>query len=239
MAEQKLPNHVALIMDGNGRWAKKRLLPRVMGHSAGMKAMEEIVRRANDIGLGYLTVYAFSTENWKRSEEEVSGIFDLLVTFVEKDLEEIHQQNVKINVFGDWTAIPQSAKDALGRTLVKTRNNTGMQFNICLNYGGRADILRSVKTLAEEVKQGTLDPEDITEDMISAHLYSGELNVPDPDLIIRPGGEVRLSNYLMWQAAYAELSFVDTLWPDFGPDEFEELVRGFGKRERRFGGRNE
>ena len=239
MANQTLPRHVAIIMDGNGRWAKQRMLPRVAGHNAGMNAMKEVVRRSSDLGISYLTVYAFSTENWKRSEEEVSGIFDLLIKFVNNDLAELHEENVKVNIFGSMDRLSQKVKDALGKTILMTRNNTGLTFNICLNYGGRDEIRRSVQKLAEEVKAGTLAPEDITEDMISAHLYTGEYGVPDPDLIIRPGCEVRLSNYMTWQSAYSELYFCDTLWPDFTPDEYEGILRSFGDRERRFGGRNE
>ena len=234
-----LPRHVAIIMDGNGRWATKRKLPRVMGHNAGMKAMREIVRRSSDLGVQYLTVYAFSTENWKRTQEEIGGIFGLLIKYVNQDLEELHKENVRVNILGDWSIMPENVREALGRTIFKTRNNTGLTFNIALNYGSRDEVVRGVRELAEMVKAGALDPADIDEESISKHLYTGKFGVPDPDLIIRPGGEVRLSNYLMWQAAYAELYFCDTLWPDFTPDEYETILRSFGNRERRFGGRNE
>lgn len=237
--ENTLPRHVAIIMDGNGRWAKQRRLPRVMGHNAGMKAMREIVRRSSDLGVEYLTVYAFSTENWKRTQEEIGGIFGLLVKYVNQDLDELHEENVRVNVLGDYSMLPKDAVEALGRTLFKTRNNTGLTFNIALNYGSRDEILRGVREIAREVKEGRLTPEEITEETIGEHLFTGHLHIPDPDLILRPGGEVRLSNYLMWQAAYAELYFCDTLWPDFTPDEYEEILRSVGTRERRYGGRNE
>ena len=240
---EKMPAHVAIIMDGNGRWAKKKMLPRVAGHNAGMIAMKEIVRAASDMGIKYLTVYAFSTENWKRTMEEVSGIFGLLVQFVATELAELHEKNVRVKVLGDYSVIPQDAKASLDKTLETTKNNTGMQFNIALNYGGRAEILRAVNSIMNERLFGFMaraeDLEDITEEEISRHLYTGEENgnVPDPDLIIRTSGEERLSNFLLWQSAYSELSFTDTLWPDFTPEEFVEIIRAFGNRERRFGGR--
>lgn len=240
---ENMPAHVAIIMDGNGRWAKKRMLPRVAGHNAGMIAMKEIVRTASDMGIKYLTVYAFSTENWKRTMEEVSGIFGLLVQFVATELAELHEKNVRVKVLGDYSVIPEDAKASLDKTLETTKNNTGMQFNIALNYGGRAEILRAVNSIMNErlfdFMARAEDLEDITEEEISRHLYTGDENgnVPDPDLIIRTSGEERLSNFLLWQSAYSELAFTDTLWPDFVPEEFVEIIRAFGNRERRFGGR--
>ena len=240
---QTLPAHVAIIMDGNGRWAKKKMLPRLMGHNAGMEAMKEIVRTSSDMGIKYLTVYAFSTENWKRDFEEVSGIFGLLVKFVARDLAELHEKNVRVRVLGDYSVIPEDAKASLDKTIKTTESNTGMQFNIALNYGGRAEILRAVNNIMNErlfdlVSKGD-DVEDITEEDLSRYLYTGDENgnVPDPDLIIRTSGEERLSNFLLWQSAYSELAFTDTLWPDFSPEEFKEILNGFGNRERRFGGR--
>lgn len=238
-----VPKHVAIIMDGNGRWAKKRMLPRLMGHNAGMLAMKEIVRTASDMGIGYLTVYAFSTENWKRSFEEVSGIFSLLVKFVASELQELHERNVRVKVLGDYSVIPEDAKASLDQTLETTKDNTGMQFNIALNYGGRSELLRAVNTLLNErffdaMARGDYIDE-ITEEEIASKLYTGDENgnVPDPDLIIRTSGEERLSNFLLWQSAYSELAFTDTLWPDFAPDEFVEIIKAYGERERRFGGR--
>ena len=232
---QNLPVHVAIIMDGNGRWAKNKKLPRLAGHNAGMLAMKEIVRCASDMGIKYLTVYAFSTENWKRSLEEVSGIFGLLVKYVASELEELNEENVRVRVFGDYSVIPEAAKASLDKTLSETENNTGMQFNIALNYGSRAEILRAVNAVIAEREDYSL----ITEEELSAHLYSGDENgnVPDPDLVIRTSGEERISNFMLWQIAYSEFAFTDTLWPDFTPKEFTEIIESYSTRERRFGGR--
>ena len=234
----RLPKHVAIIMDGNGRWAKERNVSRVKGHNAGMEAMKEIVRCSSDLGIKYLTVYAFSTENWKRSMEEVSGIFKLLVKFVKLDLAELHEKNVRVKVFGDYRAIPDAALKSMEETLELTKNNTGMQFNIALNYGSRAEILRAVNSLAEEVREGKIEGE-ITEEMLNRKLYSGDENgnVPDPDLIIRTSGEERLSNFLLWQSAYSEFVFTDVLWPDFTPEVYMKLLEEYQGRDRRFGGR--
>ena len=235
--QNRIPASVAIIMDGNGRWAKKRNMPRVMGHNAGMKAMKEIVRHSAELGIKYLTVYAFSTENWKRSEEEVSGIFKLLVKYVDTELAELEEANVKVNILGDCSVMSDIVKDRLNKALEGTKNNTGMEFNIALNYGSRAEILHSVKTLAQKVENGELKAEDIDEEMISANLYTGERQIPDPDLVIRTSGEIRLSNFLMWQLAYAEMVFTDVLWPDFTPQKLEEAIETFQSRDRRFGGR--
>lgn len=238
---ENLPRHVAIIMDGNGRWAKKKKLPRVAGHNAGMLAMKEIVRCASDMGIEYLTVYAFSTENWKRSMEEVKGIFGLLVKYVASELEELNKENVRVKVFGDYSIIPEAAKKSLDKTLETTSKNTGMQFNIALNYGSRAEIVRAINTIIEERKMNQgVDECPITEEDISEHLYSGAENgnVPDPDLVIRTSGEERISNFLLWQIAYSEFAFTDTLWPEFTPEEFTEIIKNYGERDRRFGGRN-
>ena len=237
--KERMPKHVAIIMDGNGRWAKKKGVPRVAGHNAGMKAMKKIVDHSDKLGIEYLTVYAFSTENWKRSVEEVSGIFGLLVKYVNSELKELIENNVKVTVFGDYSMIPEDAKRSLEKTLEKTRNNTGLQFNIALNYGGRDEIRRAVCAIGEKVKKGELLPEDITEEVIGDHLYTGALNenVPDPELMIRTSGEIRLSNYLLWQTAYSEFVFTDVLWPDFTPEEYEKCIEEYQNRDRRFGGR--
>lgn len=260
-----LPAHVAIIMDGNGRWAKKKHLPRLAGHNAGMQAMTEIVRKASHMGLQYLTVYAFSTENWKRSQEEVSGIFGLLIKYVDKELQELCRENVRVRVLGDYQEIPAGALASLEKTLARTQENTGLQFNIALNYGSRREIVRAVNRAVQALQTGEAQeagdgasgdgtvgagaadagkggaPLVLTEALISRYLYTGEENgnVPDPDLVIRTSGEERLSNFLLWQSAYSELAFTDTLWPDFTPAEFETMVMEFGGRERRFGGRNE
>ncbi|WP_303858130.1 isoprenyl transferase [Aminicella lysinilytica] len=235
----KMPTHVAIIMDGNGRWATKHKVPRLAGHSAGMESMKEIVRCASDLGIKYLTVYAFSTENWKRSEDEVSGIFKLLVKFVKLDLSELDEKNVKVKVLGNYKVIPDAAEKSLEQTLKTTADNTGMQFNIALNYGGRDEITRAVNHIMEDMKTGKVEGE-ITDDMISRYLYTGDEtgNVPDPDLIIRTSGEKRLSNFMLWQGAYSEFVFSDALWPDFTPEIFKKMIEEYQHRDRRFGGRN-
>ena len=206
--QERMPRHVAIIMDGNGRWAKNRGLPRLAGHNAGMKAMKKIVDHSDKLGIRNLTVYAFSTENWRQ-------------------------------VLGDYSTLPKDAVKSLEKTLEETKNNTGLQFNIALNYGGRDEIRRSVQTLAEKVAQGALQPEEITEDMIGAELFTGSSHAdsPDPELIIRTSGEERLSNFLLWQSAYSELVFADALWPDFTPEEYEKAIEEYQSRDRRFGGR--
>ncbi len=231
-----MPVHVAVIMDGNGRWAEMKKVPKLQGHSQGMWAMEEIVRKADDMGIKYLTVYAFSTENWKRSREEVGGIFKLLVKFVASELRELVEKNVRVNILGDWhDRLPEDAKEAVNKVIRDTENNTGMVFNIALNYGSRAEIVRAVNYIMSNYDPST----QISEEDISRALYTGDEsgNIPDPDLIIRTSGEERLSNFLLWQAAYSEFAFTDTLWPDFTPEEFEAMVEEYRTRERRYGGR--
>ena len=256
MSKEKrpIPAHVGIIMDGNGRWAKAHGVPRVMGHNAGMQAMKKIVTASSKLGVKYLTVYAFSTENWKRSTEEVSGIFNLIVKYVNSELEELDENNVHINIFGEYDMLPKASVDAINKMVGRLADNDGLVFNIALNYGGRDEILRSVKQLYREVfeksaadaasnKAGddsvTAILDNLTEDDISRYLYSGSehFDIPDPDLIIRTSGEERMSNFLTWQAAYAELMFTDTLWPDFSPEEYEEMLNAYANRERRFGGR--
>lgn len=236
--QNHLPKHVAIIMDGNGRWAKKHGSVRLFGHNAGMEAMKEIVRCSSDLGIEYLTVYAFSTENWKRSEEEISGIFRLLVKFVDLDLSELNEQNVRVRVLGDYQVIPEAAKQSLDLTLKTTKNNTGMQFNIALNYGGRKEITDAVRDIFRDIQNGKIKGE-ITEDLIGRYLYTGDRNgnIPDPDFIIRTSGEKRLSNFLLWQSAYSELAFTDVLWPDFTPEIYKSLLEEYQGRDRRFGGR--
>jgi len=237
--KELLPVHVAVIMDGNGRWAQKNKVNRVQGHNAGMLAMKEIIKRADVLGVRYLTVYAFSTENWKRSAEEVGGIFGLLVKYVASELEELHKNNVKVKILGDYSQIPKAAVASIEKALETTKDNTGLQFNIALNYGARQEILRATKKIVQLVANGELKEEEITEETIAKYLYTGEENgnVPDPDLIIRTSGEERISNFLLWQAAYSEFAFTDSLWPEFTPDEFENIIEEYTKRNRRFGGR--
>ena len=237
--KEKIPDHVAIIMDGNGRWAKKRNLPRMAGHRQGMISMKEIIKHSSTIGIKYLTVYAFSTENWKRSKEEVKGIFNLLVSFVDKELRELHKNNVKVNILGDYEKLPKDAKERIEETLFVTENNTGLVFNIALNYGGRRDIVSAFKACLIDVKDGVLKEEDIDEACVKARLSTGRLNIPDPDLVIRTSGEMRLSNFLLWESAYAELVFSESLWPDFTKDDFDKCIMEYEKRQRRFGGRQE
>ena len=232
-----IPRHVAIIMDGNGRWAKKRLLPAAAGHNAGMKSMIEIVRHADDIGVEYLTVYAFSTENWKRSKEEVGGIFKLLVKYVDSQLRELMKNNVKVNILGDPAAFPGEAIERLDKMASETKENTGLVFNIAVNYGGREEIRRACESIGKDVRDGSLAPEDISEEEISRRLWTGMYDVPDPELLIRTSGEERLSNFLLWQCAYSEFVFADALWPDFTPEEMDKAIETYQKRNRRFGGR--
>jgi undecaprenyl diphosphate synthase len=205
------------------------------GHNAGMQTIKEIVKASSSLGIKHLTVYAFSTENWKRSTEEVSGIFKLIVIYIEKELKELHENNVKVRVLGDYEKLPKEAVKSLERSLETTSRNTGLQFNIALNYGGRDEILRSVKKLAQEVEAGSLKAYELTEEMIAENLYTA--GIPDPDMIIRTSGEMRLSNYLLWQSAYSEFVFTDVLWPDFTREEYEKMIEIFQNRKRRFGGR--
>ena len=238
--KDRIPRHVAVIMDGNGRWATKRNLPKMSGHNAGMQAMKEIVKRASTLGIEHLTVYAFSTENWKRSVEEINGIFSLIVVYVAKELKELDENNVKVQVLGDYSMLPEKSVESLEKALKTTENNTGLQFNIALNYGGRDDIRRAVTDIARLAAAGRISPDDIDEQLISDYLWTGvhHANVPDPELIIRTSGELRLSNYLLWQCAYSEFVITNTLWPDFTPEEFEKCIEVFQGRDRRFGGRN-
>lgn len=238
--KERIPGHVAIVMDGNGRWAARKGLPRMAGHNAGMKAMKEIVKKSDTLGIKYLTVYAFSTENWKRSAEEVGGIFKLIVVYVDKELAELHRNNVKVKVLGDYSSLPKDSVDSLTKALETTKDNTGLQFNIALNYGGRDEIRRAVSDIAALAADGKISPEQIDEQLISDYLWTGKhhADVPDPELIIRTSGELRLSNYLLWQSAYSEFVFTDVLWPDFTPEEFEKCIENYQQRERRFGGRN-
>ena len=235
-----VPRHVAVIMDGNGRWAKKNGVSRLAGHNQGMLAMKEIIKRADVLGIKYLTVYAFSTENWKRSQEEVGGIFNLLVKFVGSELAELDENNVKVHILGEYREkVPAAAVASIEKAIETTSDNDGLQFNIALNYGSRAEITRAASRLCRKVEEGILKADDITDEMLSREMYTGDENgnIPDPDLIIRTSGEERLSNFLLWQAAYSEFAFTDTLWPYFTPEEFESIIEEFSTRGRRFGGR--
>ena len=227
--ERPLPTHIAIIMDGNGRWAKKRSLPRTAGHVAGAKTFKTIARYCNKIGLKYLTVYAFSTENWKRPEDEVKSIMNLLRDYL-KDAENFKDENIKVNFIGDRTPLAEDIKALMKKNEDGSKDATGLTLNIAINYGGRDEITNAVKKI---VNSG-VNAEDITEDLISQNLYT--YGIPDPDLIIRPSGEYRLSNYLIWQSAYAEYWFSDILWPDFTPQHLEKAINDYNHRNRRFGG---
>lgn len=235
MEELRVPNHVAIILDGNGRWAKKRGLPRKLGHKAGCENLEQIVEDAARLGIGYLTVYGFSTENWKRSADEVSALMQLFRYYMKKLLKVAMANNVRVKMIGEESRFDSDIIDGIDTLVRETRNNTGMTFVIAVNYGGRDEIVRGVRKLARQAADGTLDPESITEDMVSASLDTAE--IPDPDLMIRTSGEQRLSNYLIWQMAYTELYFTDVYWPDFHKEDLVRAIEAYNQRERRFGGR--
>ncbi len=231
----KIPNHIAIVMDGNGRWAKKRGLPTSAGHSAGAATFKTIARYCNKIGVKYLTVYAFSTENWKRSEEEVSGIMNILRNYL-IDSANFKEENIRLHFVGDLGPIADDIIDLINKAEDDSKDATGLWVNIALNYGGRDEIVHAVKDICRSCAEGKLSADDITEQLVSDCLYTA--GMPDPDLLIRPGGEYRLSNFLIWQTAYAEYWFTDVLWPDFNSKTIDEAILSFSARDRRFGGRN-
>ncbi len=228
-----VPNHVAIILDGNGRWAKKRLMPRNYGHKAGAKTLEKVCDDAKALGIKYLTVYAFSTENWKRSVEEVSGIMNILRDYLSDCIKWADEKNMRIRIIGDRTALDADIVEKIVEAERVSKVYDGLNFTIAINYGGRDDIRRGVKKLISDVNSGKISG-DITEDMISSYLDTAD--IPDPDLLIRTSGEERLSNFLVWQLAYTEFYFTDCLWPDFNMDELKKAVRYYNGRDRRFGG---
>ncbi|MFV8214369.1 isoprenyl transferase, partial [Streptococcus pluranimalium] len=225
-------------MDGNGRWAKKRLQPRIMGHKAGMDALQKVTIAASDLGVKVLTVYAFSTENWSRPDDEVNFIMNLPVEFFDKYVPELDKNKVRIQMIGDQSRLPQETQKALEKALEQTKHNSGLVLNFALNYGGRAELVDTMRELAQDVLDARLNPGDITEDLISGHLMTSHLPYlyRDPDLVIRTSGELRLSNFLPWQSAYSELYFTDTLWPDFDQQALKEAISDYNRRHRRFGG---
>ena len=230
---RRLPRHIAIIMDGNGRWAKKRSLPRSAGHAAGSKNFKDIARYCNKIGLEYLTVYAFSTENWKRPADEVENIMNILRDYL-KDAKNFKDENIQVQFIGNIEALPEDIVLLIRDAEENSREATGLHLNIALNYGGRDELVHAVKQIAEQVKSGALAADEITEQTVSDALYTA--GQPDPDFIIRPSGEYRLSNYLIWQSAYAEFWFSDILWPDYKPRHLEQAIHDFNQRNRRFGG---
>lgn len=232
--ERKIPVHVAIIMDGNGRWAKKRGLPRTAGHAQGARVVEQILEDADHMGIRYLTVYAFSTENWSRPDSEVKALMNLLRTYMKTSLAKCARNNVRIRVIGDKSRLDSDLQASIANLEKETASNTGIGFQIAINYGSRDEIVRALRKTAQRVKDSELNPEDITEDMISNGLDTA--GIPDPDLLIRTGGEERISNFLLWQTAYSELYFCDAAWPDFNKAELEKAVDAFNNRERRYGG---
>ena len=232
--ERKIPVHVAIIMDGNGRWAKKRGLPRTAGHAQGARVVEQILEDADHMGIRYLTVYAFSTENWSRPDSEVKALMNLLRTYMKTSLAKCARNNVRIRVIGDKSRLDSDLQASIANLEKETASNTGIGFQIAINYGSRDEIVRAVRKAAMKVKETELNPEDITEDMISDELDT--CGIPDPDLLIRTGGEERISNFLLWQSAYSELNFCDAAWPDFNKAELEKAIDAFNNRERRYGG---
>lgn len=228
------PRHIAIIMDGNGRWAKNRGLPRTAGHSAGGEAFRRIANYCRTLGVEYLTVYAFSTENWKRSQEEVSGIMKLMVKYLKEALRDMEKNHVRFRFFGDLTRLTPDLQKLCRETEERSRAYEGVQVNFCFNYGGRDEIVRAVRQIAQQVRNGSFDPEHITEDTITDFLDSA--GVPDPELVIRPSGEMRISNFLPWQTVYSEFVFMNVLWPDFGPEDLDAAIEEYHRRNRRFGG---
>lgn len=234
LSPDNIPEHVAIIMDGNGRWAKKRGLPRILGHQNGMKAVKRAAIAADDLGIKILTMYAFSTENWKRPKDEVDFLMKLPQEFLAIELEELIEKNVRVTMMGHSEDLPSHTLEAMKEAVARTADNDGLVLNFALNYGSRKEITECVKALGRDISEGTLRPEDITEELIGKQLLSGDL--PDPDLLIRTSGELRLSNFMLWQLAYSEMWFTETLWPEFTREHLEEAVAEYQRRTRRYGG---
>lgn len=231
--KENLPKHIAIIMDGNRRWAKAKGKPASFGHKEGAKTLEKIVRYANKIGLKYITVYAFSTENWKRTEEEVKALMFLFQSYLTDYAKRADDDNIKLQFLGDKTALSCAIQKSMQECIDKTKNNTGITFNIAINYGGRDELIRAIKTICAKVKTGSLSIEQIDEDIVSNHLYT--CSQPDPDLLIRTSGEQRLSNFLPWQLVYSEFLFVDKNWPDFTEEDLDKAIEEYQRRTRKFG----
>lgn len=227
------PKHIAIIMDGNGRWAKKRQMERTEGHKVGSQNVIELVRFCDELGVKYLSLYAFSTENWKRPETEVSTIMKLLNIFIKNELDELHKNNVKLVIMGDIAGLPFTNRKAVEYAISKTKNNTGLVLNIGLNYGSRAEIVNAFKRIYDDIQKSKITIDDVSEELLSDYLYTSDMS--EPDLLIRTGGELRLSNFMLYQLAYSEFYFTDILWPDFGKDELLEAIKEYFARNRRFG----
>ncbi|WP_392486431.1 isoprenyl transferase [Haloimpatiens sp. FM7315] len=228
-----IPKHIAIIMDGNGRWAKERKLPRALGHKAGVETIRNIVKACNNLGVHYLTLYAFSTENWKRPKEEVNSLMKLLVEYLKKEFEELNDNNVIINHIGDISKLPDVCQKELNDAYNNTKNNTGLVLNLALNYGGRDEIIKAFKDMYEDLQNRKLNKDSINSELIEKYLYTA--GMPDPDIIIRPSGEQRLSNFLLWQCAYSEFWYSNINWPDFKKEDLIRAIYDYQKRERRFG----
>lgn len=232
--KNKMPKHIAIIMDGNGRWAIKRGLPRIAGHWAGAEALRDIVKVCSELNIEVLSVFAFSSENWRRPHDEVNAILNLLLYYLKKEVKNLNKNNVKILVTGEWQQLPLKIVDEIKRSIYLTKQNTGLILNIVLNYGARKEIIKACKDLCNEIKNGKIDIDKIDENLFEKFLYTKGL--PDPDLLIRPSGELRISNFLLWQIAYTELWFTDIYWPDFTREDLLDALKDYQKRERRFGG---
>lgn len=231
--DENLPKHIAIIMDGNRRWARAKGMPIALGHKEGAKTLEKIVRHANKIGIKYITVYAFSTENWKRAEDEVNSLMLLLQSYIEDYSKRADSENIKVQFLGDISAFTPRMQKGIANCIERTKNNTGVTFSIALNYGGRAEIIKAVKEIAKETKENIIQIDDIKEELVSSKMYTR--GMPDPDLLIRTSGEIRLSNFLPWQLVYSEFLFVDKNWPDFSEEDLEASILEYQKRTRKFG----
>ncbi len=231
--DNRLPKHIAIIMDGNGRWASKRLMPRQVGHKAGIEALRRTIETMIDLKIPVLTVYAFSTENWKRPADEVNHLMNLLLDYLTNELANLHEKNIKLRILGDQQALSARIREELAIACRTTASNTGLLLNIALNYGGRSEIVKATREIAQKVKEGYFDIEDINETTFEEHLYSQ--GVPEPDLLIRTAGELRISNFLLWQIAYTEIYVTDVLWPDFDREVILEAIEDYLKRDRKFG----
>ncbi|MBP7056840.1 MAG: isoprenyl transferase [Candidatus Omnitrophica bacterium] len=231
---KQVPQHVAIIMDGNGRWAKKRNLPKIAGHREGIASIEKVMKAADSLGVKILTLYTFSTENWKRPKAEVEALFGLMEEYIDRESEKLKRDGVRLSVIGRVDALPARVREKILRLVSDTASNTGLVLNLALNYGGRAEILDACRSAVKDVSAGLLKPEDINEEIFSGYLYTKGL--PDPDLMIRTSGEMRISNFLLWQLSYAEFYITQVLWPDFDESEFKKAIDDYLNRERRYGG---
>jgi len=230
---QRLPTHVAIVMDGNGRWARKRKKPRIYGHKIGADSVRDIVETCGELGISYLTLYAFSAENWKRPHQEVSGLMNILKSYLVSELDRMEKNQIRLRCFGEISRLPDSVREVLRTSIQRTADNTKLTLNLALSYGARDEICRAVQSIAAQCRTGTMDPDQVDHQIIADHLYTA--GQPDPDLLIRTGGECRLSNFLLWQASYNDIYFTETMWPDFRRAAFIEAIRDYQQRERRFG----